>query len=57
MHKILFSDYEILYEDGVCILRFNRVVVEDEGEFSCVAENSCGRAVTKAFVRIAGNTN
>lgn len=50
----MFSDYEILYEDGVSILRFNRVVLEDEGEYSCEAENSCGQAVTKAFVRITG---
>jgi hypothetical protein len=52
----IFSDYEVLFEDGVSILRFLRVVPEDEGEYSCEAENTSGRAVTKAFVKIAGKS-
>lgn len=51
---MLFSEYEILHEDGVCVFRFKKIVAEDEGEYSCEASNPSGHAVTKAFVKVAG---
>ncbi|VDK48693.1 unnamed protein product, partial [Anisakis simplex] len=42
--------YETVYEDGVCILRINEVVLEDEGEYMCEATNPSGRAITKCFL-------
>ncbi|KIH66616.1 immunoglobulin I-set domain protein, partial [Ancylostoma duodenale] len=45
-------EYDIVYEDGVCILRINEALAEDEGEYSCEATNSVGRAETKCFLRV-----
>ncbi|RCN39029.1 immunoglobulin I-set domain protein [Ancylostoma caninum] len=47
-------EYDIVYEDGVCILRINEALAEDEGEYSCEATNSVGRAETKCFLRVLG---
>uniref|UniRef100_A0A914ZQC4 Titin n=1 Tax=Parascaris univalens TaxID=6257 RepID=A0A914ZQC4_PARUN len=46
-------EYETVYEDGVCILRINEVVSEDEGEYTCEATNAAGRATTKCFLHTA----
>ncbi|EYB85418.1 hypothetical protein Y032_0298g1745 [Ancylostoma ceylanicum] len=48
-------EYDIVYEDGVCILRINEALAEDEGEYSCEATNSVGRAETKCFLRVNGS--
>lgn len=45
-------EYEIVYEDGVCILRINEAMAEDEGEYSCEAKNSAGKAVTKCYLKV-----
>ncbi|KAK6051664.1 immunoglobulin I-set domain protein, partial [Cooperia oncophora] len=45
-------EYEIVYEDGVCILRINEALAEDEGEYSCEAKNSAGKAVTKCYLKV-----
>uniref|UniRef100_A0A0N5AEP3 Ig-like domain-containing protein n=1 Tax=Syphacia muris TaxID=451379 RepID=A0A0N5AEP3_9BILA len=49
----LFSAYETVYEDGVCILRIKQIILEDEGEYACEARNEAGKAFTKCFL----NTN
>ncbi|KAJ1347831.1 hypothetical protein KIN20_003000 [Parelaphostrongylus tenuis] len=46
------QEYEIIYEDGVCILRINEVLAEDEGEYSCEASNTAGKAETKCFLKV-----
>ncbi|VDK72949.1 unnamed protein product [Cylicostephanus goldi] len=45
-------EYDIVYEDGVCILRINEVLPEDEGEYSCEASNTVGKAETKCFLKV-----
>ncbi|KAK5968588.1 hypothetical protein GCK32_008491, partial [Trichostrongylus colubriformis] len=45
-------EYEMVYEDGVCLLRINEALVEDEGEYSCEAKNSAGKAVTKCYLKV-----
>ncbi|KAI6211373.1 Immunoglobulin I-set domain protein [Aphelenchoides besseyi] len=47
------DDYQTVYEDGVAILRFTRIVSEDEGEYTCEAVNVHGTAETRAFVTIS----
>ncbi|ETN77063.1 immunoglobulin I-set domain protein [Necator americanus] len=42
-------EYDIVYEDGVCILKINEVLAEDEGEYTCEASNSVGKVETKRF--------
>ncbi|VDM99464.1 unnamed protein product, partial [Thelazia callipaeda] len=44
--------YQTVYEDGVCILIIRELAIEDEGEYSCEANNDAGRAITKCFLRI-----
>ncbi|VDM15696.1 unnamed protein product [Wuchereria bancrofti] len=43
--------YQIIYEDGVCILKIREVAIEDEGEYNCEATNDAGRAITKCFLQ------
>jgi hypothetical protein len=50
--SFFFSEYEIIYEDGVSVLRFRRVIAEDEGEYLCRAFNVAGQKITKCFVKI-----
>lgn len=49
-----FSEYDVLFEDGVSVLRFNKVIPEDEGEYVCEAFNENGRTSTKCFVKVQG---
>ncbi|VDM40900.1 unnamed protein product, partial [Toxocara canis] len=51
------TEYETVYEDGVCILRINEVVIEDEGEYICEATNPAGRAITKCFLHTTTTTD
>uniref|UniRef100_A0A914RMM5 Ig-like domain-containing protein n=1 Tax=Parascaris equorum TaxID=6256 RepID=A0A914RMM5_PAREQ len=51
--QFISREYETVYEDGVCILRINEVVSEDEGEYTCEATNAAGRATTKCFLHTA----
>ncbi|KAH7730215.1 Protein TTN-1 c [Aphelenchoides avenae] len=44
--------YELIYEDGVSVLRFRKVAEEDEGEYVCEAYNIHGQATTKCFARV-----
>ncbi|GMR58652.1 hypothetical protein PMAYCL1PPCAC_28847, partial [Pristionchus mayeri] len=46
------ADYTIIYEDGVCLLKINQVLIEDEGEYACEAFNDAGHAVTRAFLTV-----
>nr|CDQ05432.1 Bm6219, isoform k [Brugia malayi] len=43
--------YQIIYEDGVCILKIREVAIEDEGEYTCEATNDAGQAITKCFLQ------
>jgi hypothetical protein len=51
---LTFREYEILYEDGICILKILKVLLEDEGEYSCEAVNVNGRAMTSCFFKVIG---
>lgn len=54
----LNDSYEAdLREDGRARLRIKRVVPEDEGQYSCVAFNSLGRATTAACLVVDGTTS
>ncbi|CAD6186690.1 unnamed protein product [Caenorhabditis auriculariae] len=46
------DEYDIVYEDGVCILRIKETLIEDEGEYCCEAFNSAGRTDTKCFLKL-----
>uniref|UniRef100_A0A914C898 Ig-like domain-containing protein n=1 Tax=Acrobeloides nanus TaxID=290746 RepID=A0A914C898_9BILA len=46
------DEYNIVYEDGVSILIFSKVIAEDEGEYVCEAYNSVGKSSTKCFVKV-----
>ncbi|GMS79698.1 hypothetical protein PENTCL1PPCAC_1873, partial [Pristionchus entomophagus] len=46
------GDYTIIYEDGVCLLKINQVLPEDEGEYACESFNDAGHAVTRAFLTV-----
>ncbi|GMT09140.1 hypothetical protein PFISCL1PPCAC_437, partial [Pristionchus fissidentatus] len=46
------GDYTIVYEDGVCLLKINQVLPEDEGEYACEAFNDAGHAITRAFLTV-----
>ncbi|TKR69826.1 hypothetical protein L596_021928 [Steinernema carpocapsae] len=46
------NDYELVYEDGVCLLRFKNVIAEDEGEYLCEATNPIGQAATSCFIKV-----
>ncbi|KAK0408277.1 hypothetical protein QR680_003866 [Steinernema hermaphroditum] len=50
------NDYELVYEDGVCLLRFKSVIAEDEGEYVCVASNTIGQAATSCFLKVTGKS-
>ncbi|KJH40943.1 immunoglobulin I-set domain protein, partial [Dictyocaulus viviparus] len=49
------QEYKMICEDGVCILRINEVLAEDEGEYSCEASNIVGKAETKCFLKVMNN--
>nr|XP_032831900.1 vascular endothelial growth factor receptor 1-like isoform X1 [Petromyzon marinus] len=44
----------VLLSDLNRTLEVQRVTSEDEGEYTCVAENAHGRALTSAYVRVQG---
>uniref|UniRef100_A0A1I7WAP6 Ig-like domain-containing protein n=1 Tax=Heterorhabditis bacteriophora TaxID=37862 RepID=A0A1I7WAP6_HETBA len=46
------QEYDLVYEDGVCILRIHETLPEDEGEYCCEAINSAGKAITKCFLKV-----
>uniref|UniRef100_A0A7E4VJ05 Ig-like domain-containing protein n=1 Tax=Panagrellus redivivus TaxID=6233 RepID=A0A7E4VJ05_PANRE len=46
------KDYEIVYEDGVSVLRLRHVYAEDEGEYVCEAFNVAGRSASKCYVKV-----
>lgn len=53
-HLFRFSEYEIVYEDGVCLLRIESTLIEDEGEYCCTASNVAGSAFSKCYLKLSG---
>lgn len=49
---MFLRDYVIIYEDGVCILRIEKVLPEDEGEYACEAVSGVGVARTQCFLSV-----
>ena len=47
-------DYVITFNNGVCVLRFEEVFLEDEADYSCKAINDLGEDVTKAKLSVIG---
>ena len=47
-------DYEIILEDGVSVLKFRKVIPEDEGEYVCEAYNDIARKSSTCFVKVQG---
>uniref|UniRef100_A0A8R1HQD1 Ig-like domain-containing protein n=1 Tax=Caenorhabditis japonica TaxID=281687 RepID=A0A8R1HQD1_CAEJA len=47
------DEYEIVYEDGVCILRIESTLIEDEGEYCCTASNVAGSAFSKCYLKLS----
>ncbi|CAJ0570814.1 unnamed protein product, partial [Mesorhabditis spiculigera] len=50
------EDYDLIYEDGVCLLKIVETLPEDEGEYQCQATNPAGTVVTKCFLKVLGET-
>ncbi|PIC27588.1 hypothetical protein B9Z55_019795 [Caenorhabditis nigoni] len=47
------DEYNIVYEDGVCILRIESTLIEDEGEYCCTASNVAGTAFSKCYLKLS----
>ncbi|VDK28060.1 unnamed protein product [Gongylonema pulchrum] len=50
MKNVFSRDYSVIYEDGISILRINRVSENDNAVFSCTASNLFGSARTACRV-------
>ena len=53
-YEYFFSEYSIVYADGVCILRIESTLIEDEGEYCCTASNAAGTAFSKCYLKLSG---
>ncbi|NP_001346724.1 Ig-like domain-containing protein [Caenorhabditis elegans] len=47
------DEYSIVYEDGVCILRIESTLIEDEGEYCCTASNVAGTTFSKCYLKLS----
>lgn len=47
-------DYQIIYRNGVCRLIIPQVFLEDDGVYTCTAENLLGMATTDAAICVTG---
>ncbi len=47
-------EFEVIFEDGISLLRILKLFAEDEGEYTCEAVNSVGRASTACYVTVLG---
>lgn len=48
-------EYRTYFTNNVATLVFNKVSVNDGGEYTCMAENSIGTAASKTVLRIQGD--
>jgi titin len=48
-------EYRTYFTNNVATLVFNKVSINDSGEYTCMAENSIGTAASKTIFRIQGD--
>ena len=46
--------YDFWYKRGLSMLNVNNITVEDEGQYMCVAHNSCGEIFTIGELNVLG---
>ena len=48
------SEFIITFNNGLCILKFDEVMLEDAGVYTCKAINKAGEAETKCELLVEG---
>ncbi len=48
----MFSSHEIVFEDGICLLKMEKLSLDNQGTYMCKATNICGVAQTEAILEI-----
>lgn len=49
------DDFTMEYKENTALLSINHVYPEDEGEYTCIAENNIGRAYSSACIIVCLN--